>query len=118
VAVETANPLVVNGEKLMPSVTRVFSRRRELYVFLQAYPRDRAMGQPLVAFVALYQGDVKRFETPAYAIEAAAGTKTIPVELTVPLAEMTPGPYDCQVVVLDLEGKKVSFWRAPIVIVP
>ena len=28
-----------------------------------------------------------------------------PVELTVPLAEMTPGTYDCQVVVLDLEGK-------------
>jgi hypothetical protein len=43
---------------------------------------------------------------------------TAPVELTVPLAEMTPGMYDCQVMVLDLEGKKVSFWRAPIAIVP
>jgi hypothetical protein len=49
VAVETANPLVANGEKLMPSITRVFSRRRELYVFLHAYPRDRAVGQALVA---------------------------------------------------------------------
>ena len=69
--------------------------------------------------MAFYQGDVKRFETSAYAIVAAAGAKVIPVELTVPLAERTPGTYDCQVVVLDLEGKKVvSFWRAAIAIVP
>ena len=35
------NPLVCDGQKLMPSVTRVFSRSRDMYVFLQAYERDR-----------------------------------------------------------------------------
>ena len=35
------NPLVYDGQKLMPSVTRVFSRGRDLYVFLQAYERAR-----------------------------------------------------------------------------
>ena len=34
---DTANPLVLNGQKLMPSVTRVFSRSRDLFVYLQAY---------------------------------------------------------------------------------
>src|SRR5580700_3947811 len=32
-----ANPLVLNGQKLIPSVTRVFSKSRDLYVYLQAY---------------------------------------------------------------------------------
>ena len=35
----TANPLVQDGQKLIPSVTRVFSRSRDMYVYLQAYER-------------------------------------------------------------------------------
>src|SRR5213596_3200177 len=34
---ETANPLVQDGQKLIPSVTRVFSKARDMYVYLQAY---------------------------------------------------------------------------------
>ncbi len=34
---DAANPLVLNGLKLIPSVTRVFSKSRDLYVYLQAY---------------------------------------------------------------------------------
>src|ERR1700731_506317 len=33
---EAANPLVLNGQKLIPSVTRVFSKSRYFYVYLQA----------------------------------------------------------------------------------
>jgi VWFA-related protein len=32
-----ANPLVEDGRKIIPSVTRVFSAQRQLYVYLQAY---------------------------------------------------------------------------------
>ncbi len=35
---QTTNPLVVHGRKLIPSVTRVFSKSREMFIFLQAYP--------------------------------------------------------------------------------
>ena len=43
----TANPLVRDGQKLIPSVTRVFSSTRDVYVYLQAY-RPYAPGvQPL-----------------------------------------------------------------------
>ncbi len=62
-AADAANPLVHEGQKLIPSVTRVFSRSRELHVFLQAYQRPTATAQPLVAFVTLYRGDVKALET-------------------------------------------------------
>ena len=41
-----------DGQKLMPSVTRVFSKSRDLYVFLQAYERGATTTQPLVAFVS------------------------------------------------------------------
>ena len=57
---ETANPLVENGQKLVPSVTRVFSQSRDLYVYLQAYEPGTASFQPLVAFVAFTAGPAKR----------------------------------------------------------
>jgi hypothetical protein len=34
---EAANPLGAERQKLIPSVTRVFSKSRDLYVYLQAY---------------------------------------------------------------------------------
>ena len=40
-AAQFTHPLVYDGEKLFPSVTRVFSRSREMYVYLQAYERRR-----------------------------------------------------------------------------
>ena len=36
---DVGNPLVRDGQKLIPSVTRVFSKSRDLYVFLQVYER-------------------------------------------------------------------------------
>ena len=59
----TVNPLIQNGQKLIPSVTRVFSRNRDMYVYLQAYERGQATMQPLVAFVTFYRGQTKAFET-------------------------------------------------------
>src|SRR5262249_53663147 len=35
-----ADPLVHDGLKLIPSVTRVFSKSRDLYIYLQAYEPD------------------------------------------------------------------------------
>src|SRR6202522_1760284 len=59
------NPLVQDGKKLVPSVTRVFSTSHELYVYLQAYkpplPGSQATGQPVFAFVSLYLGGNKVF---------------------------------------------------------
>src|SRR5262249_28315010 len=60
---ESVNPLVFEGQKLLPSVTRVFSKSRDLYVFLQAYERKEEKTQPLVAFVTFYRGNQKALET-------------------------------------------------------
>ena len=47
-----------------------------------------------------------------------AGSKSIPVMFSLPLREVEPGRYECQVTVIDPETQKASFWRMPLVIIP
>jgi VWFA-related protein len=119
-AAQTTNPLVFDGQKLFPSVTRVFSRTREMYVFLQAYERGATTTQPLVAFVSFFKGDVKVLETDPIAVTDGLHprSKAVPIRMSVPLESLPPGRYDCQVTVLEPAGQKVAFWQAPIAVVP
>jgi VWFA-related protein len=118
---DVANPLVFEGQKLIPSVTRTFSAGRELYVFLQAYERDLTSQdkmRPLVAFVTFYRGDAKVFETEPLGIDDwDPKLRAVPIRLSIPPATLQPGSYDCQVTVLDTTGGKAAFWRAGVVIV-
>jgi hypothetical protein len=126
-----ADPLVQNGQQLVPSVTRVFSKGRSLYVFLQAYEGATAAptaGQtpappsvkPLMAFVSFYQGQTKVYETQPEEVSPSPN-KTLqiaPLNFTVDLSQLPPGKYECQVTVLDPTGEKGAFWQAPIMLVP
>jgi hypothetical protein len=113
------NPLVVEGQKLIPSVTRVFSRNREMFVYLQAYERAATSTQPLVGFVSFYKGQDKAFETPPTAVTDGmdAKSKAVPLRFTVPLDKLAPGEYVCQVTVLDPTNQKAAFWRTPVMVV-
>ena len=115
-----ANPLVYDGQKLIPSVTRVFSKSRDMYVFLQAYERGATTTQPLVAFVTFYRGEVKALETAPLPVTEGLDprSKAVPLRFALPLESLDTGRYDCQVTVLDPAGQKVAFWRAPVVLVP
>jgi len=117
---DAVNPLVVNGERLIPSVTRVFSRSRPFHVFLQAYQRAAETTQPLVASVSFYREGTKVYETAPQAVVEGLHprTKAVPLEVTVSLEGFAPGRYDCQVSVLDPTATKATFWRAPVVIIP
>ena len=42
----SVNPLVQDGHELIPSVTRVFSRSRDMFVYLQAYHAGRRPTSP------------------------------------------------------------------------
>jgi len=115
-----ADPLVHDGVKLIPSVTRVFSRTQDMYVFLQAYEHDATTTQPLVAFVTLYRGSAKAFETAPLQVTDGLEprSKAVPLQFSVPLGNLAPGRYDCEVTVLDPGGQKVTSWRAPVELVP
>jgi hypothetical protein len=116
---DAADPLIVDGQKLIPSVTRVFSNTRTLYVFLQAYERGAAAIEPLAGFVSFYQGAAKVFETPVVAVTDGLDPKSraVPLLFSVPLRSLAPGRYDVQVTVAKPGSDKAAFWRAPIVIV-
>jgi len=119
VASDAVNPLVHEGRKLVPSVTRTFSARQPLFVFLEAYERDAAAMRPLAAFVAFYRNGVKVFETEPEGIAGGwnATSHAVPVRLQIPLTRLPPGRYDCQVTVLDPSAGRAAFWRAPIAVV-
>jgi hypothetical protein len=114
------NPLVRNGEKLVASVTRVFRKDQEMYVFLEAYQPNAATTQPIVATLSLYRGRVKAFETEPLRVTEGLNpmSKAVPVRFTFPLSKLEPGRYICQVSVLDPTAKRFAFWRAPVVLLP
>ena len=114
------NPLIQDGQKLIPSVTRVFSRSRDMYVYLQAYERGATAVQPLVAFVTFYHGQSKAFETPPLAVTEGLDpkSKALPLRFSLTLNKLPPGRYDCQVSVVDPNGRKAAFWQAPVMLVP
>ena len=102
---DAANPLVQNGQKLIPSVNRVFNRDKEMYVYLQAYENDLAAAQaaqgstgaaplptampaatampapsvdanaPLFAWVTFYRDQKMAMETPPVAMTAMPATR-------------------------------------------
>ena len=114
------DPLVHEGQKLVPSVTRVFSRSRDLFVYLEAYQRGETSQRPLVAFVTFFREGEKAFETAPLPVVYGMNpkSKAVAMRFSVALAEFTPGRYDCQVTVLDPATQKAAFWRIPLVVVP
>jgi hypothetical protein len=98
----------------------VFSRSRDLHVFLQAYQRAATTTEPLVAFVSFHRGLETVYETAPMAVTEGLDprTKAVPLRFRVPLETLPPGQYECQVTVLDPSGQKAAFWQASIVLLP
>ncbi len=139
-----ADPLVESGGRLIPSVTRVFSSDREMFVFLQAYgfggapsaaaspavaagagapaapARPNGPASPIVAFVSFYRAGEKVYETKPLAMTPAATSRlgTVPLRFAIEPRRLTPGEYVCQVTVLDPSRQRATFWKAPILVVP
>jgi len=118
---QAANPLVQDGQKLIPNVTRVFSSKGDMYVYLQAYEPDAVTtAQPLLVYVSFFQGSIKVMETPVVEVTAGLNPKShmLPLKLSFPLGTLRPGEYDCEVTVLNPAGQKAAFWQAPIMVIP
>jgi hypothetical protein len=114
------NPLVQNGQKLIPSVTRVFRQNQNMYVYLQAYEQGVTGPQPLVAFVSLYRDQGKTFESQPMELTSGLNNRlqTMPFSFSIPLGQVPPGEYECQISVLDPTGKKAAFWQAQVKVIP
>ncbi len=125
---EADNPLVEEGVKLIPSVTRVFHAGREMYVYLQAYAGGPAAARetpaqisaPLLAYVSLYRDGKKAFESKPAAATPVAGNRLgmTPFHFDLTPGNLAPGEYQCQITVLDPAGHRAAFWVNPIMLMP
>lgn len=112
-----ANPLLSNGEKLSPSVTRVFSRSKKLYLYWEVYPAGEA---PVYAYASFFPADGVAVETPPWKLAQSSGAKlrTMALRQEISLADLPPGEYRLQLNALDAAGQKAAFWEAPILVIP
>jgi hypothetical protein len=118
IAATVANPLMHDGLKLIPSVTRTFSSGQTLFIYLQAYERDAAEVQPIVAFAAFYRDGVRVFETETIGVDTwDPKTKALPIRLAVLPGALEPGAYDCQVTVLSPATNKTAYWHGRVTVV-
>jgi VWFA-related protein len=118
-----ANPLIADGEKIVPNITKVFRRRQNLYVSFDVYdarpdPRDAKSRRVKVSMSLFNQKGQKAFEVgPLDATQLAdKRPEAVPVKFQVPLKDLAPGRYVCQINVVDEVGRKFAFPRAPLVV--
>lgn len=117
------HPLLLEKEKLVPSVTRVFRTDQKLYALAEVYdpaPADENGGAAIGATLGLYRNGTKVFETQPVRVnrrmEGRGDTAAVLIETL--LTQVPPGRYVAQMNLIDFAGRKFSFQRAPIVVVP
>ncbi|MGC9969619.1 MAG: VWA domain-containing protein [Bryobacteraceae bacterium] len=116
------DPLVKDGYKLVPSITKVYRKDQDLYVFFEVYDpgaEPSLKTADISASVSFFRGKLQAFQSePLRLTETPAKGNVVGVHFRIPLATFAPGPYTCQVNVIDELGKKFAFRRAPMVLLP
>ena len=122
-----ANPLISDGQKLTPNVTKVFRPSQTLLIYAEVYDPTIPDGLPenfrradVEASLSLYRDKRKVFETPPVRANRLSDNRdnTVPVWLQVPVAKLTPGHYDCQLNVIDEFGRRFAFPRTSLAVLP
>ena len=110
--IASANPLVSNGSKLIPSVTHVFKRSQTLHAFAEIYQAGSA-----AATLAVYRGKTKIYESgPLTVVPVPNREGVMAVNGDLPLRGVPPGEYTCQLNIVDAVGGRFAFRRTPMVV--
>lgn len=111
-----ASPLDMEGQRIVPSVTRFFTQQQTLYVFFQAYyPEKSDSFDPSVlrAGLIFFRNGVQVNATPMVAPTAVdAKTHTASFRISLPLAKLPTGRYSVQAVVIGAGTQQSAFGRA------
>jgi len=119
---KTVNPLARDGSEVIPSVTHVFSAAQHLYLYYEVYDPARQAAAPsdpgktgihLLTNVAFFIGKTQAYATPLVVASEmnAPDRKAAVFQLDVPLSQLKPGFYTCQVNVIDDAGGHFRFPR-------
>jgi hypothetical protein len=115
---QEAHPLVDNGQKLVPDITRVFRKDQKLYVYFEVYDPGTEASPSVTAELMIFRGRMKAFESaPVRQTKVKSGRQnTLAFQFEMPLANIPPGQYTCQVSVIDEQARKVGFARSPLIV--
>ena len=107
-----ASPLDVGGERIIPSVTRVFTGEQTLYVFFQAYAPQKADANSLRAGLVFFRNGQRLSDTPMVApTEYDEKSRTASFRLSLPLSGLATGRYTVQAIVVDAGTTYAAFAR-------
>jgi VWFA-related protein len=117
------HPLIQNGQKTVPSITRVFRKDQTLHVYFEVYdPAADAIAKTpsLSAQVELLQGARKAFSSmPMHQDKLIPNRPGVTAfSFQVPLAKLSAGQYTAQMNVIDEAGKRFAFPRNSIIVLP
>jgi VWFA-related protein len=128
---KTDNPLIRDGSEVVPSVTHVFSSGQHLYLYYEVYDPGRALTNAngtvadhnnpaihLMTNVAFFRGNTKAYETPLVESSQlnAPDRKAAIFQLDVPLTQLKPGFYTCQINVIDDAAGQFRFPRLSLLV--
>jgi VWFA-related protein len=124
-----SSPLVRGGEEYVPNISHVFRQDQHLYLLYEIYsparekpaadaPKGTKPGINLLSSLELIQGGTKVYETPLVQARAinVEGRDAVAVELDVPLSGLKPGPYLCQLNVIDDAQGSFAFPRFAVLV--
>jgi hypothetical protein len=128
---KSENPLVRDGSEVIPNVAHVFSAGQHLYFYYEVYDPGHAATNAdakasggnnspihLLTNVAFFQGKTKSYETPLVVSEQlnAPDRKAAVFQFDVPLTQLKPGFYSCQVNVIDDAAGQFRFPRLALLV--
>lgn len=112
----TSTPLELEGERIVPSVTRFFTQQQNLYVFFQAYWPEKAEGfdpSTLRAGLIFFRNGVQINATPLLApAQLDQKTRTASFRISLPLAKLPAGRYTVQAIVIAPGTQHSAFARS------
>jgi VWFA-related protein len=107
-----SSPLDLGGERIIPSVTRVFTGEQTLYVFFQAYVPQNADANALRAGLVFFRNGLRLSDTPMVAAtEYDEKSRTASFRLSLPLAGLGAGRYTVQAIAVDAGTAYSAFAR-------
>lgn len=134
---KNANPLIRDGAEWIPNVPHVFRQDQHLYMLYEVYDptREKSQAAPapspgltrrppeavkVLTSIQFMSGGVKVYETPLVEADAVnvPDREAVAFQFDVPLAQLKPGTYICQVNVIDDAGGSFSFPRLALRIQP
>ncbi len=136
-AKKTVNPLIRDGVEWIPNVPHVFRQDQHLYFLYEVYDPARQKGaqEPasspgltrreggpvrVLTSIEFLNGGVKVYETPLVEAKVVNIPErgAVAFQFDVPLTQLKPGTYICQVNVVDDAGGSFSFPRMAMMVQP